>query len=313
MVSGRLPGPAARALGASLGLVLDEAVGDPPAFHPVAGFGRTMAALERRCWRDRRGPGVGYALAGLAIGVGAGQLGREVAGELLASAAAATVAVAARQLRREALAVEAALVREDLAEARRRLPALCGRDPEALGHEALCRAVCESVAENTVDAVVGPLLWAALGGAAGALGYRAVNTLDAMVGHRSPRYWRFGWASARLDDLAGWLPARVTAAAVGCLRPTRFGAIRRAVTLDARAHPSPNAGVAEAAFAAALGVRLGGPVSYGGRLDPRPWLHPSGQPCAPASIGAAVALSRQVGWLLAGLLGLAGLSTGRTR
>ena len=114
------------------------------------------------------------------------------------------------------------------------------------------------MAENTVDAVVAPALWALAGGASGALGYRAVNTLDAMVGHRSPRYRRFGWAAARADDVANWVPARVTAALVaGCDRPgrTRCGA---AFAGRRPAHPSPNAGVAEAAFAAALGLRLGG-------------------------------------------------------
>ena len=131
----------------------------------------------------------------------------------------------------------------------------------------------ESVAENTSDAVVAPLLWGAVAGLPGLLGYRAVNTLDAMVGHRSPRYRRFGWAAARLDDLANWVPARVGAGLAAALR-RRWSAGPRAEALRAVAdgrgrHPSPNAGVVEAAFAGALGIRLGGRNVYDGRVEER--------------------------------------------
>src|SRR5262249_41107178 len=153
----------------------------------------------------------------------------------------------------------------------------------------VARAAVESVAENTVDAVVAPALWAALAGAPGVLAYRAVNTLDAMVGHRSTRYARFGWASARLDDAANWVPARVTAALVAAARPARAAAIASAVRHQAPAHPSPNAGVAEAAFAAALGVRLGGRNAYGDRVELRPALG-DGPPPAPADVARAVRL-----------------------
>jgi adenosylcobinamide-phosphate synthase len=160
----------------------------------------------------------------------------------------------------------------------------------------------ESVAENTVDAVVAPALWAAALGAPGALGYRAVNTLDAMVGHRSDRYLRYGWASARLDDLAGWVPARVTAALVAAVRPPRAGAVWTAVRTQAPAHPSPNSGVAEAAFAAALGLRLGGENRYGDRVELRPPLG-TGRPAERGDIARAVGLSRDVTLALAGGLG----------
>src|SRR5918994_1614068 len=121
------------------------------------------------------------------------------------------------------------------------------------------------VAANTVDAVVAPALWTAVVGAPGAFAYRAVNTLDAMVGHRSLRYEHFGWASARLDDLAGLIPARVTAGLVAAVRPRSAARVARAVRDDAPAHPSPNAGIAEAAFPAPLGLRLGGTNRYGDR------------------------------------------------
>jgi adenosylcobinamide-phosphate synthase len=154
----------------------------------------------------------------------------------------------------------------------------------------------ESVAENTSDAVVAPLFWGALAGLPGLLGYRAVNTLDAMIGHRSPRYLRFGWAAARLDDAANWLPARLAAVLTAAIAPSVAGspaAAWRAWRRDARQHPSPNAGVVEAAFAGSLGVRLGGTNSYQGRAEVRGVLG-DGRPVAVADIARAVRLSRRV-------------------
>ncbi len=159
----------------------------------------------------------------------------------------------------------------------------------------------ESLAENIVDAVVAPALWAAVAGAPGAAAYRAVNTMDAMVGHRSERYRRFGTAAARLDDAANWLPARATAAAVAAVRPHRARAVWTAVRHDAPAHPSPNAGVAEAAVAAALGVEVGGPLRYGDRVEDRPRLGRGRRP-EPADVPAALRLVDDVERLLASSL-----------
>ena len=225
-----------------------------------------MRAVEGVLHRDSRAVGVAHAAAGIGLGIAAGLLVR--------SAAVATwLAVAGRALERAALEVAAALDAGDLDRARALLPALVGRDPADLDEKEVARAVVESVAENTVDAVVAPACWALVAGAPGALGYRAVNTLDAMVGHRSPRYERYGWASARLDDVAGWVPARVTAA-----------------------HPSPNAGVAEGGGEGGLGLRLGGESRYGDRVEIRPPLG-TGRPAEPADIARAVALARDVGAL----------------
>ena len=132
-----------------------------------------------------------------------------------------------------------------------------------------------------------------MGGGIGAATYRAVNTMDAMVGHHDPRFERYGWAAARLDDLANWVPARAAAVIVVLLRPRRAGAVWRAVRADAPCHPSPNAGVVEAAFAAALGIRLGGTNRYGGRVEERARLG-TGRDAGPTDIDAAVRLSRQV-------------------
>ncbi len=194
-----------------------------------------------------------------------------------------------------------ALHEGDVDQARVLVPALVGRDPSALDASGLAAAVIESLAENTVDAVVAPALWAVAAGAPGALAYRAVNTMDAMVGHRSARYVRFGWASARLDDVANFLPARATALLVMLVRPGTVAAIREAVQTDARAHPSPNAGVAEAAFAAALGVQLGGPLRYGTRTECRPLLGRGPRP-QPADIDRAIVLASQVELALVALL-----------
>jgi adenosylcobinamide-phosphate synthase len=256
-----------------------------------------MAGLEARMWQDGRGAGVRYTAAGVGLGSAAGfALGPGP----VAGVAATWMVVAGRQLGEEARAIGARLGGDDLDGARLRLPALVGRDPEHLDAKGVARAVVESVAENTVDAVVAPACWAAAGGAAGAGFYRAVNTLDAMVGHRNERYSRFGWASARLDDVANWVPARLTALLVAAVRPARIREVLDTL-LHPPAHPSPNAGVAEAAFAAALGLRLGGDTVYAGRVDPRPTFGTGRTPEA-ADIEAAVRLSRDVTLALAGLL-----------
>ncbi len=160
----------------------------------------------------------------------------------------------------------------------------------------LARATVESVAENTCDAAVAPLLWGAVFGLPGLLGYRAVNTLDAMVGHRDVHYAKFGWAAARLDDVANLVPARLTALLAVALAPAAGGNGRqalRALRRDGGAHPSPNAGRCEAAFAGALGVRLGGTNVYQGRAEQRGTLGDGPSP-TPADIDRAVRLSRLV-------------------
>ncbi|MGW4238994.1 cobalamin biosynthesis protein [Streptomyces sp. NPDC004749] len=209
------------------------------------------------------------------------------------TAAATWAVVGGTSLGREARAIGGALAAGDLGLARQRLPHLCGRDPQALNGGQIARAVVESVAENTSDAVVGALVWGAVAGVPGLVGFRAVNTLDAMVGHLSPRHRRFGWASARLDDLAGWPGARLTAALAVVAGGDPRGALR-ALRADAHRHPSPNAGPVEAAFAGALGVRLGGTLAYAGRVEHRPVLNGEGRPVEVSDIERAVRLSGRV-------------------
>jgi adenosylcobinamide-phosphate synthase len=260
-----------------------------------------MTGFERACYADSRASGITYAATGVAVGAVAGLAARSTA--LVVGTAAA-----GRMLRTTATDVKAQLDAGDLDGARAALPSLVGRDPTMLDESGVAAAVVESVAENTVDAVVAPALWGAAGGPIGAAAFRAVNTMDAMIGHRSPRYARFGWGSARLDDAAAFVPARVTALLVAVARPRRWRAVCHAVTHDARSHPSPNAGVAEAAFAGALGVQLGGPLRYGDRHEARPLLGAGPRP-RPADIDRAVRLADQLELLLAALLATAGMAT----
>ncbi|MGY1770311.1 cobalamin biosynthesis protein [Blastococcus sp. SYSU D00813] len=315
MPSSRLPHrDLATAAGLALGAVADVLLADPRRGHPVAGFGTVAAALERRAWQDSRAAGAAYAavLVGGAGALGAGldrlTRGRPAA-RTLTTAAVTWAVLGGTSLGHAARDMYVALGSGDLAAARERLPALAGRDPSALDAGELARATVESVAENTSDAAVAPLFWGAVAGLPGLTAYRAVNTLDAMVGHRSPRYARFGWASARADDVANWVPARLTAALTVVAAPGTGGSAAgalRAWLRDGAAHPSPNSGRCEAALAGALGLRLGGRNVYGSRVEDRPHLG-GGRAPLPADVPRAVRLSRAVWTAAAGLAVLARL------
>ncbi|MFC0006834.1 cobalamin biosynthesis protein [Micromonospora siamensis] len=306
------------AAGLVAGYALDAWLGDPRRWHPVAGFGRAAGALERRLYRPD--PVAGAAFTALAVGVpvlvGAAATlatrNRPVARVVLTAAATWTV-LGGRTLSREATVMGAALRRGDLPAARGRLGHLCGRDPSALDEPELARATVESVAENTSDAVVAPLVWGAVAGLPGLLGYRAANTLDAMVGHRSPRYARFGTPAARLDDLLNLVPARLTGMLTIAVAPVARGDRGRAWRVwrrDRNDHPSPNAGQCEAAMAGALGVRLGGRNVYFGRSEVRPFLGDGPRPEA-RHLKRAARISRAVGLAALGLAVAAAPVAGR--
>lgn len=282
------------------GYVADLVLGDPRRLHPVAGFGRMAAAGERIAYAPARvrGAAVGAALVGV-VAVGTELLARRI-GRPAVLAIVIWTTLGGRSLRSEARAVaRLAAAGDDLDAARTRLRSLCGRDAEQLDLHELSSAVVESLAENTGDAVVGTLLWGALAGPAGAAAFRAANTLDAMFGHRNQHYMEFGWAAARLDDLLNWPVARVQAL-LTCLAAPLVGgspvSTLAAVRRDAGAHPSPNAGVTEAAFAGALGLSLGGPLAYGGHPELRPRLG-DGRAPEPADIERAARLSFAVSTL----------------
>lgn len=290
-----------RTLGLLAGYIADRRWGDPRRGHPVAAFGMVASRLEQRMWADDRRAGVAYsavlvggaAVFGLILDRGSR---RSPAAHFLLTAATTWAVLGGRSLETEALAVRDLLDAGDLPAARRRLTHLVGRDTDRLDESGIARAVIESVAENTSDAVVAPLVAGAVAGVPGMLAYRAANTLDAMVGHRSDRYANFGWASARLDDLLNWLPARITAALAAALAPAVGGRPAEAIDAcrrDAAGHPSPNAGPVEATFAGALGVQLGGVNSYRGVAEDRRTLGNGREPTR-EDIEAVVHLARLV-------------------
>ncbi|HWJ83149.1 MAG TPA: cobalamin biosynthesis protein [Nocardioides sp.] len=285
-----------RGLGLLLGFLADLVLGDPRRGHPVAGFGSAAAALERRSWRDDRRAGAahvavlvgGAAVLGVLVERGRGPFPRSVV-----TGAAAWAVLGGTSLDREGAAIQRLLEDGRLDDARLRLTHLVGRDTSRLSESEVVRAAVESLAENTSDAVVAPLVWGAVLGVPGLLAYRAANTLDAMVGHRSARYERFGWAAARLDDLLNLPGSRLTALLAVLLGDDRAAAWR-AWRRDAPGHPSPNAGPVEAAFAGALGLRLGGTNLYGDRVEHRA-LMGDGRAPARDDLARARRLARRVG------------------
>jgi len=305
------------AAGLLAGYAADSILADPQRGHPVALFGQAARRLEKACYADSRTRGALYAAVCVGGSAALGHvvdrsIGRRRGLALAATATAAWTVIGASSLRREADAIGDLLENGDLAGARERLPRLVGRDPRGLSESAVARAVIESVAENTSDAVVAPLFWGAVAGTPGLLAYRAANTLDAMVGHRNERYQNFGWASARLDDVLNLAPARLTglltvaaAPTVGGLRQQTWQVLRH----DARCHPSPNSGHCEASAAGALGLRLGGTNVYGSRVEERPQLG-NGRAPRGFDIGRANKLSKAVGTSAAVLLS-AGALLGR--
>lgn len=300
----------AHACGLLLGYAADRLFGDPRRYHPVAGFGRVATAFEQRMYTDSRWRGVAYVVV-LVGGTTAGAVlaqrcARHPVARTLLTASATWAVLGGRSLEREAVAVHQLLVADELDGARKRLRNLVGRDTSALTPDEIARAVIESVAENTSDAVVTSFVWGAVAGVPGLVMHRAANTLDAMVGHHNTRYERFGWAAARFDDLIGLPGSRMSGLLAVAAGPDRRGALA-AWRRDAAGHPSPNAGVVEASFAGALGLTLGGTNTYyGNRVEHRA-LMGDGRTPVPADISATVTLARRVG------LGAALISAALTR
>jgi adenosylcobinamide-phosphate synthase len=291
----------ASAAGLALGYLADQLFGDPRRGHPVAAFGAAATWLERRCYTDRRVAGLMYtsALVGAAAALGAvleRLVGNRPAARTMVTALATWSVLGGRSLGREAVTIAGQLAGGELLAARAQVRNLVGRETADLSAAEVARATVESVAENASDAVVAPLLWGAFAGVPGLFGYRAINTLDAMIGHRSPRYLRFGWAAARLDDFLNWVPARLAALAAAGWAPLVGGSAEKAIAVvrrDAGQHPSPNAGVIEAAFAGALDVRLGGRNTYHGIVEDRGTLG-RGRPVQVTDIARASRLASAV-------------------
>jgi adenosylcobinamide-phosphate synthase len=279
--------------------------------HPVTWLGRLIDALDRR-WnrtadapRLRRVAGVAAALVVITLAAGLGLAVQTAvvfgwSGMFLLGILAWPF-IALRALYDHVAAVARPLQAADIAAARTAVSMIVGRDPAQLDEAGIARAAIESLAENTSDGIVAPVFWGALFGLPGIVGYKAVNTLDSMIGHRTARHESFGWAAARIDDLLNFIPARLTGLLFTLLsgRPqTAMACVAR----DARAHRSINAGWPEAAMAGALGVRLCGPRSYHGVLADEPWLNASGRDPAAADIIGGLKLYRRAMLLLGGLL-----------
>ena len=279
--------------------------------HPVTWIGDVITRAEQRLnsasepfWRRR--------LKGLAVCLGVTVMAAVVAqlivwslphglwGSVL-SGIFAWPLVASRSLHDHVRRVATPLARGDLQSARDAVAMIVGRDPSTLDTAGVARAALESLAENASDGVVGPLFWGVIFGLPGIAAYKAINTMDSMIGHMSPRYRAFGWAAARLDDLVNLIPARLTALLFIAVAGSGWRMALKVVIADAGHHRSPNAGWPEAAMAGALGIRLSGPRVYDGQMSSEPWVN------AGAPDPDAMDLGRGLNLYLAAVLALAGV------
>ena len=300
----------------AVAMAIDALVGWPSALfarigHPVTWLGALITVLDARWNRATDAPMVrrmaGLAAALLVIGL-AGGLGWALQvtfpsgwSRVVLIGIVAWPFVALRSLHDHVAAVSAPLQAGDLAGARVAVSQIVGRDPATLDEAGISRAAIESLAENTSDGVVAPLFWGALFGLPGIIGYKAINTLDSMIGHRTERHEAFGWAGARIDDLANLVPARLTGLLFVLLAPRRAEAMA-CMLRDARRHRSINAGWPEAAMAGALGVRLSGPRVYHGSLSGEPWLNGAARDPLAADIVGGLAIYVRAMTVLAGCL-----------
>ncbi|MCL7466155.1 adenosylcobinamide-phosphate synthase CbiB [Phaeovulum sp. NW3] len=293
---------------------LDLLLGWPAALyarigHPVTWIGALIAALDRR-WNvaGKRRRLRGVAAAGVVIGLAAtaGLVAQAVlpAGwpGIVIGGVLAWPLVALRSMHDHVAAVARPLGAGDLDAARGAVAMIVGRDPAQLDQAGVARAALESLAENSSDGIVAPLFWGVVAGLPGIAAYKAINTLDSMIGHRTPRHEAFGWASARIDDGANLIPARLTGVIFAAVSGRARGALA-VMGRDARAHRSPNAGWPEAAMAGALGVRLSGPRVYGDRVADEPWLNGACPDPTPADLRRGLALYVRAMLALAALVG----------
>jgi adenosylcobinamide-phosphate synthase len=290
-------------------LAFDALIGDPDWLwrrpgHPVAWIGALIGVLDLRFNREdlsqeqRRSAGIASTVAMVALSAAAGALIQTIVQQLpmgnILLALIASVFIAQRSLYQHVARVRSAFVEDGLAGARKAVAMIVGRDPEQLDEAGICRAAIESCAENFSDGVVAPAFWLALLGLPGLIAYKAINTADSMIGHRSARYASFGWAAARLDDLVNLVPARLSALLLAIAAPIAGATIRaslRVVRRDASQHRSPNAGWPESAMAGALGVALAGPRRYPTHVVDDPFINAEAtSPAAPDDIGRALEL-----------------------
>lgn len=311
----------------ALALALEAAAGYPDALyravgHPVTWIGRLIGALDRHLNRgsatQRKAAGIAGLLILIAVVGGVAQAASALAwlagplGGLVIVAIACASLPAQRSLHEHVARVAVGLGQDGLAGGRREVAMIVGRNPESLDEAGICRATIESLAENFSDGVVAPAVWIGVGGLAGGALYKAINTADSMIGHRTPRHEAFGWASARLDDLVNLPASRLSAglivAAAACHRDASAPGAWRAVRRDAGRHRSPNAGWPEAAMAGALGLRLAGPRVYGTDMVEDAWMGDGRAEAGPADVERALALYRTACLILLCLAALGGIA-----
>ncbi|MBN8293474.1 cobalamin biosynthesis protein CobD [Rhodobacter sp. NTK016B] len=297
-----------------IAMLIDAALGWPDALyrrigHPVTWIGALIHALEANLNRGpfRRAKGVAAALIAIAVPTGValaivlalpdGWIGTVFAGIL------AWPLVALRSMHQHVAAVAAPLARGDLSAARFAVSMIVGRDPNRLDKAGVARAAVESLAENTSDGIVAPVFWGVVAGLPGIVAYKAINTLDSMIGHRTERYEQFGWASARIDDLVNLIPARLTGGLFALVSGHAQRALR-VVVADARHHRSPNAGWPEAAMAGALWIRLSGPRVYERGVSDEPWVNATAPDPGPADLSRALRLYRHAMTALAAMVAI---------
>ncbi len=308
---------------AALALILERFTGYPQAIHrhvshPVVWAGKLIDYLDQRLNK----PGVDVVqgrlrgVAALAILIAAAFVPSYLIASLLSGwrlgwlveVLLATTLIAQKSLSDHVLDVSRGLGRS-LAEGRQKVSLIVGRDPSGLDESGVARAALESLAENTSDGIVAPVLWYALLGLPGIAIYKAINTADSMIGHKNEKYQHFGWASARLDDVVNLPASRLTGLLFAATVPTRFKDIVAVMRRDAPKHQSPNAGWPEAAMAAALGLRFGGPRSYQGEMVELPWMGEGRSTLIRADIGDGVRMMKKAMLLLTFLLLLVAIST----
>ncbi|MBM7580877.1 adenosylcobinamide-phosphate synthase CbiB [Jeotgalibacillus terrae] len=293
----------------TIALCLDRLIGDPPTWpHPVRWIGSFIIWMERRLNKEKsqKLKGVLGASAVLAVTllvtcavVSAGYQFHWSAGFLLETLLI-TSALASKSLADAAKEVSAPLQKRDMDEARTKLSWIVGRDTEHLHESDIARGTIETVAENTSDGVTAPMFWALIFGAPGIWVYKAINTGDSIVGYRNERYHQYGWASAKLDDLANWIPARITALLMLLTKKPASGkrtALYKELPAQARKHPSPNSGWGEAAVALLLHIKLGGTNTYQGVISNRPVIGLSDRPLTVEHIEQTITIMHRAAWL----------------
>jgi adenosylcobinamide-phosphate synthase len=302
----------------TVAMIVDALLGWPESLfarvgHPVTWLGRLIAFLDGTCNRPgdtpatRRVAGVVVALGVIALAAALGWAVQDVLtsewSRIVFLGIVAWPLVALRSLYEHVAAVARPLQAGDIAAARAAVAQIVGRDPAALDEAGIARAAIESLAENTSDGIVAPVFWGALFGLPGIVGYKAINTLDSMIGHRTVRHEAFGWAAARIDDLANFIPARLTGGLFALLSARPSDAMS-CMLKDANRHRSINAGWPEAAMAGALGVRLSGPRTYHGSAADEPWLNETARDPLAADIRQGLKLYIRAMVLLAAALAI---------